>query len=259
MNPLDFTIAQFHILLLIFFRVGGIIFSAPVFGSKNLPIQLKVGLALIISLILSSSVKVFTPDITRGIFPLVIALTGEMLIGVIIGFAVQVIFAAIQLAGQLVGFQMGFAIVNVLDPQTSNQISIVAQFQNILAMLIFLTVGAHHWFLRAVADSFTLVPPLGFNFSSGLINEIIRLSGNIFSVGVKIGAPMVAVLLFTSMALGVIARTVPQMNIFIVAFPIKITIGLLFLGLSLPLLNVLLTKLFNNLGNEFYLIFRLMG
>ena len=258
MNLFQFSNFQFQTFVLIFFRIGGILFAAPIFGNRNVPHLTRVGLILIVSLILTSTVRIVQPGSTLEILPLGIALISELLIGIVIGFTVNLIFSSVQLSGQLVGFQMGFAIVNVMDPLSSNQISIIAQFQNILAILIFLAIDAHHWFLRAAAESFELIPPIGFYFSNELFSEIIRISGNMFIISVKIGAPLMAVLLFTSMSLGVIARTVPQMNVFIAGFPVKIAIGLLFLGFSLPLFAQLLKGLFDGLGNEIYLLMRLM-
>jgi len=171
---------------------------------------------------------------------------------------VRMIFAGIQLAGQLAGYQMGLAIANVLDPATSGQFPIISQIYNLIAMLIFITINAHHWFLRAIKESFTLVPPLGFQFSSSLADQLVSLSGNIFVIAVKVGAPIIVVLLLTSVASGLIARTVPQMNVFIVAMPLKIAVGLLFLILSIPYLVVFLRQIFHDFGSSIMFIMKAM-
>jgi flagellar biosynthetic protein FliR len=124
------------------------------------------------------------------------------------------------------------------------------------ALLIFLTVNAHHWFLRALAESYRLVPPFGFQVSNSLMEQIVQLAGSMFVIGLKIGAPIIAVLLLTSIAFGLIARTVPQMNVFFVAMPLKIFIGLLFLGFSLPFLLSFLKQLFRGLGETIFLILK---
>ena len=163
-----------------------------------------------------------------------------------------------QLAGQLVGFQMGFGIVNVIDPQTSAQVSIIAQFENIITLLTFLALNAHHWFIMAIAKSFEVVPLLTFSFTNSLMEALLRLSCDMFVVAAKVAAPIIAILLFTSVALGLLARTVPQMNIFIVGFPLKLAIGLLAVGLTLPLLSTLLRNLFQGLGEDIFVLMRLM-
>jgi flagellar biosynthetic protein FliR len=183
---------------------------------------------------------------------------GEILIGIIIGFTARLIFAAVQLAGQLVGFQMGFGIVNVMDPQTSTQVAIIAQFQNIITLLVFLALDAHYWFILSIAKSFELIPPLGFCFTDSLMEAIVRLSCDMFVVAAKLASPIIAALLFTSVALGLIARTVPQMNIFIVGFPLKIAIGLLGVGFSLPLLSYMLRNIFREMGEDIMVLMKLM-
>ncbi len=259
MDLFNFSLQQFQAFLFIFMRVGALLFFAPIFGSRNVPLQLKVGFALIISIIVYPMVKINLDYLPERIFPMAILLTGEIFIGITIGFVARLIFAGIQLSGNLIGFQMGFGIVNVIDPSTSSQISIIAQLQNIIALLIFLSINAHHLFIKAIIDSFELIPPLGFHFSGALIEMVVSLFGDIFKIAVKVGAPIIATLLFTSVAMGLIARTVPQMNVFIVGFPLKIAVGLLMIGLSLPFFSMLLKGIFNGMGRDMYALLRIMG
>jgi flagellar biosynthetic protein FliR len=217
----------------------------------------KAGLSVVLAMIIFPLVG-FKEVYLTNVSSLVSAMAGEILIGVIIGFTARLLFAAVQLAGQLIGFQMGFGIVNVIDPQTSTQISIIAQFQNLITLLVFLAINAHYWFILAVASSFELIPPLEFCFSNSLMEAIVSLSCDMFMVAAKIAAPVIAVLLFTSVALGLIARTVPQMNIFIVGFPLKIAIGLFGVGFSLPLLSYMLRNLFRGMGEDIITLMKLM-
>ncbi|HEJ83241.1 MAG TPA: type III secretion protein, partial [Desulfobacteraceae bacterium] len=112
-----------------------------------------------------------------SILPLSLGMISEIMLGVIIGLSVRMIFAGVQLAGQLVGFQMGLAMANVMDPSTSEQLPLLGELNNIFAILIFLTINAHHWFLHAVADSFRLVPPFAFHFSNSLMEQLVSLGG----------------------------------------------------------------------------------
>lgn len=230
--------------------------TMPIFKSKSVPVLFKAGLALAASMVLFPilNLKVF-PELT-SVISFGIGAIGEILLGITIGLAVNLVFAGIQLAGQLAGYQMGMALANVMDPNSSIQIPILAQFNQMFALLIFLTVNAHHWFLRALADSYRLVPPFGFQVSNSLMELIVQLAGSMFVIGLKIGAPIIAVLLLTSIAFGLIARTVPQMNVFFVAMPLKILIGLLFLGFSLPFLSSFLKQLFRGLGETIFLILK---
>jgi len=258
MNLFSLSLPQVQAAILVFIRIGAILIMAPLFGSRNVPFQLKAGLSLVLAMVIFP-VAGFQEVYLTGIPSLVTAMMGEVLIGVIIGFTARLIFSAVQLAGQLIGFQMGFGIVNVIDPQTSTQFSIVAQFQNIMTLLIFLALDAHYWFILAISSSFELIPPLGFCFTNSLMEAIVSLSCDMFVIAAKVAAPVIAVLLFTSVALGLIARTVPQMNIFIVGFPIKIAIGLLGVGLSLPLLSVMLRNLFRRMGEDIIVLMKLMS
>jgi len=245
--------------IFVFVRVGAILISLPFFGSGNVPARLKTGLAFLVSLIAYPLIKFDGIIFPTGLFPLSIALASEVFIGLIIGYASRLVFAGVQMAGHLVGFQMGFGIVNVIDPSTSSQVSVTSQFENILAMLIFLSINAHHWFLKGIVESFSLVPLLGFHFSGAVANIMIDIFKNVFIIGIKLGAPVIAALFFTTIALGLVARTVPQINVFIIGFPLQIGIGLLMMGLTMSFFNMAMKGAFIQMGNDMYLLMKGMG
>jgi flagellar biosynthetic protein FliR len=188
-----------------------------------------------------------TPDFTSGI-PLLIGIFSEVLMGLGIGLCVKLIFVGVQLGGELAGFQMGLSMANVFDPGSGTSNSVVAQFKYIVAVLIFLSIDGHHWFFRAIMDSFSLMPPFGFVLTESLMGYFLALVGKMFMISVKLSSPVIVALLFTSVSLGLVARTVPQMNVFFVAMPIKLFIGFLFIGLMLPIFSSLLVKIFNTVG-----------
>ena len=161
----------------------------------------------------------------------------EFLLGLLIGFMFYMLMVAVQFAGGIVGFQVGFAIVNVIDPTTSQNVSIIGQFQYLLATLLFLMMNGHHMVLSGMLDSFTLVPLGMVKFQFTGATEIVRLSAGVFILAVKIASPVMLALFLTDTALGIIARTVPQMNVFIVGFPLKIGIGLFVVGLTVPIFS----------------------
>jgi len=258
MDLVDFSIEQFQSFLFVVVRVGAILMTAPILGSKNLPMQLKIGLTLFIAMLLFQAIPSTGTAFPTHVLSFGVAIGSEVIIGAIIGFSVRIIFAGIQLAGQLLGFQMGFSIVNVMDPVTSEQFSIIAQVKNIMAILVFLSINAHHWFIQAIVSSFQVLPPMGLSFSPILMESILELSNRMFVIALKIGAPLMAILLFTSVALGLIARTVPQINIFIVGFPLKIAVGLIFLGFSLPIFCFFLRGIFNGIWADISLLLKAM-
>jgi len=182
----------------------------------------------------------------------------EALIGVALGFSARLIFAAAQLAGEMIGFQIGFSVANVIDPVSSVSVSLIGQVQYLFALLIFLITNSHHIFFAAVADSFRLVPLLSFHVSGDFMTLMMSLCRDMFVLSVKLSIPVIAVILFTNVGLGIVARTVPQINVFIVGFPLQITIGLIFFGLSLPLCGSLLQSAYGHLGESVYALMRVM-
>ena len=250
MVTVGFSLAHLQMFFAVLVRVAAILMSIPVFSGRNIPTALKAGFVLAVALVLYPLVQI-QPAVAVAPTPLfVVGVAGEVLLGAAIGLIVRTMFAGVQLAGQLAGYQMGMAIANVIDPDSSNQIPMISQFYQVLAVLIFVTVNAHHWFLAAMQESFQLIPPYGFHMSHALMRQLIDLGSGIFIIGLKIGAPVIVVLLLTSVAFGLIARTVPQMNIFIVAIPLKIAVGLLFIFFSLPYCSAYLAGLFGQLGGR---------
>lgn len=249
---------QMEAFLLIFLRVSAIMITIPVLGDATVPMRIKAGLCLLIAMLLFPVVRTQVAVPSFDIFSLVLRMVGEVLIGVVIGFTAQLIFAGIQLAGQLIGFQMGFAIVSVIDPANSMQVSVIAQFQYIVAVLLFLLMDGHHVFLYAIADSFRVLPPMGFHLSGPLLDALLKLIGNMFVVGIKVSAPIVAILFFVTIGMGLVARTVPQINVFIVGFPLQIAIGLIGVGLTLPLFLKIVERCFIGMQAEVGALLRVM-
>ena len=256
MVSLNISLPQLQLFFLVFLRVGAILMSIPIFDSRGIPFSFKLALAFATGIVLFPLLKLDAVPIASDFFTLTISVAGEIFLGLAIGFSVKLIFAGIQLAGQLAGYQMGLAIANVMDPATSEQVPLLAQFNNLISLLVFLSINAHYWFIKALTESFHLVPPFAVNFGSSLMEQLIQLSGNMFVIAVQVGAPVIAAMLLTSVAFGLVARTVPQMNVFIVAMPLKIMIGLLFIGFSLPYLSAFLKSVFSNVGNTLYMLMK---
>ena len=219
----------------------------------------KAGLSLAVALALFPVIDLTVLPQMAGWIYLTLGVISEVLLGLSIGLAIRLIMAGIQMAGQVSGYQMGLAIANIMDPATSMQTPILAQAFNLMAMLIFLAIDAHHWFFRALADSFAIIPPFEFVLSSSFIGYLMEMAGTMFIIALKIGAPVIVVLILTSVSFGLMARTVPQMNIFIVAMPLKIVVGLLFIVFSLPYLQPYLRELFEGFGAGLVPLLRLMG
>lgn len=247
MGLMNITAARFEEFILVFVRVSAIIISMPVVGNRAVPLRVKAGLSMIMTFIVAPMVVL--PDMPGPALPLLVRMAGEAVIGFIIGISAQVVFAAVQLAGQLIGFQMGFAIVNVVDPISSAQVSVIAQFCFFMALLLFLAVDAHHVFFYGVVESFRVTPLMTFHMSGTLTEAIMLYAGTMFVAGFTIGAPVSVLLLLTSVGLGMVARTVPQINIFIVGFPLEIAVGLVAIGAALPFMGHFIAKAFADYGS----------
>lgn len=259
MAALNFPLDAFYSLLLVFLRVVAILFSTPVLDSAAIPIVFKVGLALSVSILLLPVVAVDVNVGQLSLIPLVIAVVSEIAIGVAIGLSVKLMFTGVQLAGQIAGYQMGFAVANVVDPATSLQIPILAQFNNLIAMLVFLAINAHHMFFAALVDCFNLIPPLSLPLTSQMVGFMMNLAADMFVVAIKVSAPLLAVMLIVSVGLGLMARTVPQIHIFIVAMPLKILVGMAMMMMAMPYLTAFLIDLFSSYKTTLYNLIALMA
>lgn len=259
MATLNIPLEQIQVFFLIFLRVSAVIFTVPILGSKSVPATVKSGLSLALTFALFGTLWDGATPLQTDSLLWLIAAAGELMLGIAIGLLVRLIFAGVQMAGQVSGYQMGLAIANIMDPATSAQVPILAQMYNLIAMLLFVTFNAHHWFIRGLMESYTLIPPLQVHFTGSAVKFLIDAAGGMFVVAVKVGAPVIVVLLITSVAFGLLARTVPQMNIFIVAMPLKVAVGLIFVGLSLPFLMGFLHQLFGRWPGELLTLLRTMA
>ncbi|MCD6326093.1 flagellar biosynthetic protein FliR [bacterium] len=233
MELFNFQIEEVQVFFLILARTLGVVALAPIFGAPVVHRIVKVGLALFITILLFPVVPIDGVVIPDGLGQLAIGLLGELAVGIIVGFIARVCLIAVEMGAQVVSYQMGFAIANVLDPQSNSQMSAISLFQNMTAVLIFLAIDAHHWLLEALAESFKAVKPLSVVVPKEVGLMGVNIMQNLFVAAVKIAAPGIVVLLMVSLLMGIIARTVPQVNILIVGLPLKIGIGLIVIGASM--------------------------
>ncbi len=217
---------------LVFLRVSAMVLLLPYLGSPSVPWQLKMGLSGFLSLVVVSYISPVPINPTLSQF--VLYALKEVFVGVVVGFVARLIFDSAQLAGQFIGYQMGFAIANVLDPNTSTQISVISQFKVFLVVVLLLVVDAHHLLVQAIVRSFSLVPVTGVKLNGLVAESISKMVGDVFSIALRISAPVMVALLITNVVLAVIGRTMPQINVFIMGFPLEIGVGFLVFYLSMP-------------------------
>lgn len=219
-----------------FLRVLALFSVAPVFSMRAIPTRARIGLAFFIALCAQATLPE-QPVISVNGREALGALLQQVSVGIAIGFAVRLVFAAIELAGEVIGLQMGLNFASFFDPVSNAQISAVARFFSNMALLLFVVINGHLMVLMAVVKSFERFPVQSHWLAGVGPLRLHELGGALFSSALWIALPMVALLLFVNLTLGVISRIAPQMNIYAVGFPVTLTVGLLGIVATLPMLE----------------------
>ena len=254
-----FPLESFLTFLTVLARVTGFIVAIPVFITTQTPAHIRVGLAVVTALLLY---PVMAPKITAVSFlptPLMLFIVSETLLGLLIGLISRLIFTAVEFGGTVIGYQMGFAAANVFDPSGQRQVALVSQFQNVFAILLFLAFDGHHIFFRLAVQSYELLPPGKLNFSGEAIPYLMQLTSHMFSIGVQFSAPVLAVLLLSGLILGILARVFPQLNVFMLSFPLNIGISFVVIALTLDIVTSLLRREFDSLGDRIPTLLRYLN
>ena len=225
-------------------RILGMIAAAPLFGNASFPRSAKVALAIVIALIMAPVIPAGPAADPMSMAGLLIV-AQEMIIGLAIGFAIRIVFAAVEMAGEIVSATMGLGFASVFDPQTKGRSSAVSQFLALIATMAFLAINGHLLLLEVLAESFVSMPISATPTSSNLMLQLVKWAGAIFSVGLQLSLPIVAALLITNVALGILTRAAPQLNIFGIGFPVSLGVGLLLISQVLPYMAVPLQNLFH--------------
>jgi flagellar biosynthetic protein FliR len=250
------TLEQAQAFALILTRVATLFFAAPILGNARIPGQVKLGLTLIISLLLLLSLDARGLALPRqavgNIFSLTAAAGGELFVGLAIAYSSYLFFTGIQMAGQVIDIQVGFGLVNVIDPGSNQQVSVVGQFYYIVALLYFLALDGHHYLLKALGDSFQLIPPGGlswFDHAGAAGPKLSEFFSRLFVIALQVAGPSVVTLFLTNITMGLLSRTIPQMNVFIVGMPLNILVGLGITVLSLRLMGTVLHSVVASMGD----------
>ncbi|MGI4779770.1 MAG: flagellar biosynthetic protein FliR [Janthinobacterium lividum] len=219
-----------------FLRVLGVFTTAPIFSSRAFPIRARIGLAFLISLCAQATL-VGQPGVGLNDAAALGTLLQQVGIGMAIGFTVRLVFTAIELAGELVGLQMGLNFASFFDPMANAQVSAVSRFFGNIAVLLFIAINGHLTVLMAIVKSFDAFP-IGASLLQAFARvRVYELGADLFASGLWIALPMVGLLLFVNLTLGVISRVAPQMNIYAIGFPVTLTAGLAGIVLVLPMME----------------------
>ena len=229
--------------VLILARVAGIVMLSPVFGARGVPRLVKLGLAVSFTIIFYPLVAAGNPGIPTDLLPFVALLIKETVIGLVIGFVVYTFTAVLEGAGQLIDIGMGFSMGATLDPVYGTRSSLIGGFQVILATMILLATNAHHYLIAAMIRSYEYIPINTTALPSGA-SYYVDLVANVFALSIQIALPVFGALILADVGVGLLSRTVPQLNIFAIIFPVKIIFGFALLLISLPLFGESVSHLF---------------
>lgn len=214
-------------------RVLALFAVAPLLSHRAVPARIKVALAVGIALVLAPTIP--TPPITDALSGAGLALLAQnILVGLMLGFAVRLVFAALELAGELIGLQMGLSFAGFFNPASGMTQNAVGSFMSLLALLMFIAIDGHLMLLHALAESFRLFPLSGGGTLPLALDDLVRLGSGMFAIALSLALPFLAVMLLTNVVLGVLARVAPQLNVFAIGFPMTILVGLATLMLMLP-------------------------
>ncbi len=242
--------------LFLLIRVSIVLFMVPFFSDLSIPPTVKgllcIALTFCFFCLAPSSVPYYFAKDTISI---AVATVGEITLGIFWGLVTRLVLAIFQIAGEFIGYHFGLSIANILDPQSGIQLSILSQWFYLVAMLVFFAVNADHIVINALIKSLSSIPPGSFVVNATTFNGIRHLSYRMFVVALQISAPVIAVLLFTQVAMGIIAKTVPQINILISSFPLTIFLGFLFLGLTIEVLGPHMGNVLLSIQKYFDLVF----
>ena len=241
---MDTILPNLTVFLLIVARVSAFFVVLPLFSHRTIPASHRIGFAVVLSWMMYYTLDVEPFEINGDYILLIMK---EVILGLFIGLLAYIIMSAVQIAGGFIDFQMGFAMANVIDPQTGAQSPLIGQFLNTLALLLLLALNGHHLLLDGIFYSYQFMP-MEMTWPAfgqeNYVEFIMKTFAGVFAVAFQMSIPIVATLFLVDIALGITARTVPQLNIFVIGYPIKIAVGFLVLLVMMGVLMAVVQKMF---------------
>ncbi len=233
----DLTVARLELWMLVLIRISFMVFLLPLLGTEEVPARLKATLSFFLSLIIFPVIPSVAVEIPNSATAYILLAVREIYVGAIMGFAATFVFAGLRVAGSFLDLETGFSMVQLLDPTAQEESSAMGQLLVILFSILFLVSGGHLFYIRIIAESFQAIPLTTADFAiEGSVGILVRLSADALIFGLKAAAPVLATLFVSSIGLAVVARIMPQMNIWMVGMPLKLALGIMGLSITLPLI-----------------------
>jgi flagellar biosynthesis protein FliR len=248
---------QLVLFFMIFVRCTTLLSLAPVLGHMSVPVQVKASFGMFMSIVLYPLLAARHPEIDLHLFAMAIMAVQEALTGMVIGFAMSLVFAGVRAGGELIGFDLGLSIATAFDPETGSN-NIIGAFLYLALLLVFILINGHHFVLQAMVLSYDTIPLGGFSVAGPVAEQLIRMSGIMFVVGLKCAAPIIVASFLMNVALAILSRVAPQVNVFMVSFPVKIGVGVLVLMAAAPLLVYAFKNLLTGFEEDIVQLIRVM-
>ena len=237
---------------LVLIRTASVLFFSPIYSQAGLPLMIKIGLALVISFAVFPIISNAQPALPDNMINFIIIVFKELAVGFLIGYVATLAFAAFVMGGGLISSEMGLTMAELVDPLTGDRVSPIAQLLQIVALILFFSINGHHWLINALILSYKTVPITGFIEMGSSVGKIIDLFNGLFIAAIKIAAPIMIVLGLTVVVAGFLARSTPEINIFLIIFPMKILVGFLLLTIMFPFITRAIQYLLDLLHKDIF-------
>jgi flagellar biosynthetic protein FliR len=256
----DFTVVQIELWLLVLVRVSVMVFLMPILTTDDVPARFKAGMSFFLSIILFPTIPSAAVAIPNSVPAYMLLSIREVYVGAVMGFAGTFVFAGLRFAGSWIDSETGFNMMQILNPMAQEEDTPLGHLIFILFILVLLSTGGYAFYLQAIAESFQMIPLAAAQAASGsMVAIFVRMSSDAFLLGMKVASPVVATLFISSVALAIIARIMPQMNVWLVGMPMKIAVGTLTTIFALPLMLQAFLKEQESLHMYWIALMRAMG
>jgi len=240
----------------VLFRTASVLFFSPIYNQTSIPLIVKIGLALVITFAVFPTIDNTQQTLPDNLTSFLLLIFKEVAVGFLIGYVATLAFGAFVMAGELVSSDMGLSMAEMVDPLFEDQVSPISQILQLLGLVLFLSINGHHWLINALVFSYKTVPVTGFIETGFTISKVVQMFGGLFISAIKVAAPVMIIMALIVVVSGFLARSMPQLNIFLVIFPLKIIAGFLILAMIFPFITRSMEYLLNLLRKD---IFSLVG
>ncbi len=236
LSQLGVTLDQFLAFVVVLTRMSGLMLAAPVFGSREVPPQIRALLAFALSLVILPTQWSALVSVPSSLVELVLLIGGELLVGFTLGLGVMTLFAGVQIGGQIVSQTGGISAADIFNPGFDTNVPIISQFYYMFAMAVFLLIGGHQQVMAALLDTFQSLPPGAATVTDSVVESVVRLITQSFALGVRTAAPATTALLLATLVLGLVGRTLPQLNLMALGFGLNAIVMMLLLAVGMTAL-----------------------